>query len=81
MSNAFVVRVPVGLPDPQTGADALYQRGAILAHPAHLLHLRMSAHHAAHGHFVTLPDDHPAVAAHRVAPLSLSAPVIEPPAL
>jgi hypothetical protein len=66
--NAFIVRVDVALPDPRTGDHVLHPRGAILAHPAHLDHLARSRHHAAHGHFVDLPADHPALAAHRDGP-------------
>ena len=78
MARAFVVRVPVALPDPRTGELVLHARGTILAHPAHLDYLGKSAAHAVHGHRVDLPDDHPAVARHRVMPLALSAPALEP---
>jgi hypothetical protein len=68
MAKAFIVRIDVPLDDPRTGEMKLHPRGSILAHPAHIAHLEGSRHHAAHGHFVELPEDHPAVAAHRTPP-------------
>lgn len=63
MADCFHVKTPFSCMDPQTQEMVSFDKGDFVVKP-HLIALIRDGEQAAHGHMVTLPDDHHAVLPH-----------------